>query len=387
VRIVHLYKDYYPPVEGGIERTVWRMARGAAAAGADVTVLTSAHGARHTSEERLDGVRIVRCAEWARFLSTPFCPGMPGRLASLEADILHLQFPSPPGEISTLIAKRSVPVVVTYQSDIVRQAALLPVYGPVVRAILARARVIMTTSPQYLDHSPFLQPHRAKCVVIPLGIELEGFSGNGAVDAAAADLRARHGTPHILFVGRFRYYKGLDVLIDAMPAVRARLVLVGAGPEEARLRAQCARLGLGERVVFAGSVEDRMLAAHYRAADLFVLPSTHPSEAFGLVMVEAQASGRAVVSTELGTGTSYVNVHGETGLVVPPRNPAALAAAINRLLEDLPLRTRMGDAARRRCRQLFSSEHMVSSVLRVYESVVGSPAAGERGVRAGASAS
>lgn len=371
MRVVHLYKDYYPPVEGGIERTVWRMARGAAAAGANVTVLTSAHGVRRTSEETLDGVRVIRCAEWARILSTPLCPGMPARLASLEADILHLQFPSPPGEISALIAKRSVPLVVTYHSDIVRQAALLPVYGPVVRAILDRARVIMTDSPQYVEHSSFLRPHRAKCAVIPLGIELERFGGNGSVDRAASELRGRYGTPLLLFVGRFRYYKGLDVLLQAMPAVRGRLVLVGGGPEEARLRSQCARLGLGDRVFFAGSVGDEALLAHYRAADVFVLPSTHRSEVFGLVMVEAQASGRAVVCTELGTGTSFVNLHGETGLVVPPGDPQALAAALNRLLEDRDMRNRMGEAGRRRAQTHFSAERMVSSVLGVYESVLG----------------
>ncbi len=380
MRIVHLYKDYFPPVEGGIERTVWRMARGAAKAGAAVTVLTSAHGSRRSSEETIDGVRVIRCAEWARVLSTPVCPGMPARLASLQADLLHLQFPSPPGEISALLSKPRTPMVVTYQSDIVRQAALLPVYGVVVRAILNRARVIMPTSPQYVEHSRILWPHRSKCAVIPLGIELERFTSPGPADGLAAALRARYGTPLVLFVGRFRYYKGLDVLMRAMPSVHGRLVLVGGGPEEQRLRAMQAELGLAEKVLFAGSVGDDSLVAHYRAVDVMVLPSTHPSEAFGLVMVEAQASGRAVVSTELGTGTSFVNLHGETGLVVPPGDPQALAVALNRLLGDHEMRNRMGEAGRRRALALFSSERMVSSVLGVYESVVGTPVLSTRPV-------
>jgi rhamnosyl/mannosyltransferase len=304
---------------------------------------------------------------------------MPARLASLDADLLHLQFPSPPGEISALLAKRSAPIVVTYHSDIVRQAAVLPLYGPVVRAVLDRASVIMTDSPQYIEHSEFLRSRRKKCVVVPLGIELDRFGGSESVDTAAAGLRARYGSPHVLFVGRFRYYKGLDVLLQAMPAVRGRLVLVGGGPEEPRLRSECSRLGLGDRVVFAGSVGDVALRAHYRAADVFVLPSTHRSEVFGLVMVEAQASGKPVVSTELGTGTSFVNQHGETGLVVPPRDPAALAAALNRLLAYPGLRLSMGESGRRRAHELFSAESMISAVLGVYESVLGTRVAASGG--------
>jgi len=263
--------------------------------------------------------------------------------------------------------------VVTYQGDIVRQAALMPIYGMLVGAILDHARAIMPTSPQYLERSEFLRSRRDKCTVIPLGIELDRFTASSVADAAAARLRAKYGTRLILFVGRFRYYKGLDVLMRAMPSVRGRLVLVGGGPEEPRLRAMQAELGLADKIVFAGSVGDDALLAHYRAADVFVLPSTYPSEAFGLVMVEAQACGRAVVCTELGTGTSFVIAHGETGLVVPAGDPVALAAALNRLLDDEPLRAKMGEAGRRRAVALFSVERMVSSVLGVYESVLRAP--------------
>lgn len=369
MRVVHLYKDYFPPVQGGIERTVARMARGAVAAGAEVTVLTSAHGARRDSEETIDGVRVIRCAEWARVASTPICPGMPARLARLPADLLHLHFPSPPGEVSCLLDRRPTPIVVTYHSDVVRQARILRFYRPVVNAVLDRARVLMPTSPQYIERSPFLRPRREKCVVVPHGIELERF--HGAYEERAQALRLRYGTPLALFVGRFRYYKGLEVLLEAMQSVKGSLVLVGGGPEEEALRARRAALvGLESRVHFAGSVGEDDLLAHYRAADVCVLPSTHPSEAFGMALVEALASGRAAVSTELGTGTSFVNRHGETGLVVPPGDPRALADAIGRLFADRELRARMGEAGRARARELFSVERMVRSVLDVYEGVL-----------------
>ena len=249
------------------------------AAGDQVTVLCSAHGARRTTDERVEGVRVVRVAEWGRALSAPFCPTMPLQLRRLEADVYHLHFPNPTGEVSWFLARRRGALVVSYYSDIIRQAAVLPVYGRLIRGLLGRADVILATSYRHVDLSPFLSRYRAKCRVVPLGIELEPFLGIEAHRANGAALRARYGTPIVLFIGRFRYYKGLEVLLDAMPSVRGRAVLVGDGPMDERLREQHRRLGLGDRVVFAGALnrllEDPELrrrlgaAARERARELF----------------------------------------------------------------------------------------------------------------------
>ena len=367
MRIVHVYKDYYPPVRGGIEQTVQRMAHEQVAAGDQVTVLCSAHGARRTTDERVEGVRVVRVAEWGRALSAPFCPTMPLQLARLEADVYHLHFPNPTGEVSWFLARRRGALVVSYYSDIIRQAAVLPVYGRLIRGLLGRADVILATSYRHVDLSPFLSRYRAKCRVVPLGIELEPFLGIEAHRTHGAALRASYGTPIVLFIGRFRYYKGLEVLLDAMPSVRGRAVLVGDGPMDERLREQHRRLGLGDRVVFAGALEQPALLDHVAAADVGVLPSTHPSEVYGLAQVEMMASGLPVICTELHTGTSFVNLHGVTGLVVPPRDAVALAEALNRLLEDPELRRRLGAAARERARELFSARTMMLGVRAAYE--------------------
>ncbi len=372
MRILHLYKDYYPPVVGGVERTLSRLARGAVRAGHDVTVLCSAHGARQDRDEVVDGVRVIRCAEWARVASTPICPGMPSRLAGLRADVVHLQFPSPPGEVSYLLAGRGIPMVISYHCDITRQAAVLPLYRPVIDALLARAAVVMTSSPQLAANSPFLQRYRQKCKVVTHGIDLEPFDGLGRLDGEAVVLRARYGGgPLVLFVGRFRHYKGLPVLLRAMPRVEGTLVLVGGGAEERALRRLHAELRLGDRVHFAGSLDEHGLLAHYRAADVFVLPSVRTTEAFGLVLIEALASRLPVVTTELGTGTSFINQQGETGLVVPPGDPDALAQALNSLLGDPALRRRLGEAGQRRAHAMFSTQKMVAGTLAVYDEVVG----------------
>jgi rhamnosyl/mannosyltransferase len=129
-----------------------------------------------------------------------------------------------------------------------------------------------------------------------------------------------YGSPLLLFVGKLRYYKGLQYLIEAMEELPARLLVVGSGPMEGEWKRLTESLDLQDKVVFLGEVEDAGLPALYRGCDVFVLPASERSEAFGLVQVEAMMSGKPVVSTELGTGTSFVNLHNETGLVVPPRD-------------------------------------------------------------------
>jgi rhamnosyl/mannosyltransferase len=228
--------------------------------------------------------------------------------------------------------------------------------------------LILTSSPNYIESSPFLRPLKAKCQAVPLGIELERFiKPPEALPAFLAALKAKPG-PLLLFTGRLRYYKGLQFLLEAMSAMPAetRLVIVGIGPQEAALKELTARLGLEDKVIFAGEISDEELPAYYAAADIFVLPACERSEAFGLVQLEAMAAARPVVSTELGTGTSYVNQHGKTGLVVAPSNPAALAEAVNKLLGDKELRESMGRRGRERARAEFSLAKMVDRLEEIY---------------------
>lgn len=371
MKILHLFKDYYPPVRGGIEFTMSRMAREAVRAGAEVTVLTSAHGLRRDSEERIEGVRVIRCAEWMRAASTPICPGMPLRLAGLHPDILHLHFPSPPGEISCLLNGRRRGILVTYHCDVVRQASIMKFYRPFAEAILDRAATIMPTSPEYLESSPYLNVRRNRCEVVPLGIELEPFAHLDRFAAAVPDLRARYGGGFALFVGRYRYYKGLETLLRAMPRASLPLVLIGGGPEEAGLRQLASELGVADRVHFLRDLDEEALHLHLAAAEMLVLPSVERNEAFGLALVEGLASGLPCISTALGTGTSFVNADGETGIVVPPRDPERLADALMRLHGDAALRARYGAAGRERAHRMFSTRAMMERLIPIYERTAG----------------
>ena len=377
MRILHVYKDYWP-VLGGIENHLRDIARAQARAGHDVTVLVT-HPAQGTREDADDGVRVIRAGRLFTAASTPVSPLLALRLAGIDPDVTHLHFPYPVGELAHLLLGRGRRTVLTYHGDVVRQAGLLRLYEPLLWRVLARADAILATSPPYVKSSRFLRPFEAKTAIVPLGVDTARFSSAGVDAAQVGALRARlapDGAPVFLAVGRMRYYKGLEFALDALPRVPAgRLVLVGDGPEEPALRARAAELGIGDRVVFAGAVSDEDLPAWFHAADVFVSSSSHRSEAFGISIVEALASGRPAISTELGTGTSWVNRDRETGLVVPARDAAALAGAMNTLAADPALRARMGAAARARAEAEFRQETMFARIEAVYARLVGAPGA------------
>lgn len=367
MRVVHVYKDYHPVI-GGIEGHVRLLAECQARQNLDVTVLVASPSAR-TQVANFNGVRVMRAARLATFASTPLSPVLVVRLRRLECDLVHLHLPYPLGDLAYALSGRGRPLVVTWHSDVVRQRLLGRLLYPLLIRTLRQAGAVIATSPPYLENSPALAPFRAKCRVIPLGVDTARFDH---VDAAAVEaLRRQHGPRLVLFVGRLRYYKGVDVLIRAMTRVEGTLLVAGDGSEGPRLRALAQELSLGERVRFLGDVEDTALPALYHAAGVAVLPSIQRGEAFGLALVEAMACGRPVVSTELGTGTSWVNQDGVTGLVVPRGNPVALAAALERVLRDPEWAARLGVAGRARACSEFDAGTMTDRTIALYRQVLG----------------
>lgn len=368
MRILLLYKDYFP-IEGGIENHIQLVAEGLRRRDVDARVLVTNTSVR-TRREIINGVPVVKAGRLATISSAPISPAFYPWLYRLEkdTDVAHAHFPYPPGELGQLLLGRSRRFVITYHSDIVRQKVLGLIYRPFLWRVLRRADLITVSNPAYVQTSPFLRPFADKCRIIHHGTNLSRFTATPAATARAAAIQQRYtNRPLVLFVGRLRHYKGVDVLLKAMPQVQARLLIVGTGPMEAHWRQQARADGLTDRVTFLGRVSDEELPALYHAADVFVLPSTNRAETWGAVQVEAMACGLPVVCTELGTGTSYVNQDGVTGFVVPPKDPQALAEALNRLLANEALRRQMGAAGCKRAREQFSQEAMVEQLLGFYE--------------------
>jgi len=372
LKVLQVYKDYYPPVIGGVEGHINLIANGLKQRGMNVEVLVSNTCARLQIEE-IEGIRVTKAPQLGRFASAPLNATFSSWVRKLgkRADIIHFHFPNPTGEISSLLAGLRGKVVVTYHSDIVRQARMAKLYAPFMRAFLSRADLIMATSPNYVRSSEILGDFQDKCRIIPFGIDLRRFEYTPETAKAVHAVRRTYGPEIILFVGRFRYYKGLYMLIEAMKLARGKLLLIGSGPMDKELKCRVAEdPEMSGRIFFLGALSDQQVAAYLHACDLFVLPSIVRSEAFGIVLLEAMACAKPLISTELGTGTSFVNQHRETGLVVPPNNPTALAHAINFLLANPAIRARYGEAARKRVEAHFSVDKMVEALVDLYGEVL-----------------
>jgi glycosyltransferase involved in cell wall biosynthesis len=368
LRVLQIGK-YFAPSRGGIESHV-RDLSAELRKSVDLRVIVANDRLRR-DRENIDGIDVIRLPCMMTLASAPICPTMIASIRLEKADIVHLHLPNPAAAIACLLGRPAGAVVVTWHSDIVRQRKLLRLYRPLERMLLNRCAAIVATSPAYSAGSPVLREHADKCHLISYGIDAEQFD-EARVDRSIVDrLRRRFGPRTILSVGRLVYYKGIKFLIRAMAYVDAKLVIIGDGPLRADLEREASSNGLSDRVVFLGEVDDN-LVNYYHASDVFALPSCERSEAFGIVQLEAMASGIPVVNTRIDTGVPYVSRDGVTGFTVEPRSSDEMAAALNRLLDDSELRKKMGRAGRERVVSEFGIAKMAARTLDLYRSVLSS---------------
>ncbi|HTJ09581.1 MAG TPA: glycosyltransferase [Candidatus Binataceae bacterium] len=364
-KVLHVGK-FYPPHPGGMESHLQTLCEELSKSIEVQALVASDRWRRERSAE--GGVELVRLATPLMLQATPIVPLMARAMRQARADLVHLHFPNPMAAIACLMSRLRVPLVVTWHSDVVRQRRAAAAFAPLLSRLLARCAAIIVGSNAYIESSSVLSARRNLCRIIPFGIRAGDFEHP---DIARVDeLRRRHGERIVLGVGRLIYYKGFEILVRAMKEVRGTALIAGDGPLAGTLAAEAARLGIADRVALMGRVNDLDLKACYHTCDVFALPSVERSEAFGIVQLEAMASGKPVVNTRLDSAVPHVSLDGLTGLTVAPGDPAALAAALNALLDDPGRRAEMGAAARRRVREQFGAELMAQRTLELYREVV-----------------
>ena len=368
MRVLHFYKDYFPDSFGGVEQVIRQMCVGTGRLGVSNEVLTLTRG-KDLGPFDFEGHTVRRVPLDLNIASNGISFAAFGELKRRAAacDVVHYHFPWPFMDLAHFVAGVRKPTLVTYHSDIVRQKMLLRLYKPLKHRFLQNVDTIVATSPNYLASSAVLDRYRAKTRTITYGLDKSIYPL--PEPARLAKWRACTGEKFFLFVGVLRYYKGLHILLDAVAGSNYPVVIVGAGPIEQELKAHAARLGLNH-VMFVGALDDADKVALLTLCYAVAFPSHLRSEAFGISLLEGAMYGKPMISSEIGTGTSYINVDGETGLVVPPSDPQAFAEAMRTLWDNPALARAMGERAEARYRLLFTAETMASSYNALYHELV-----------------
>lgn len=282
-------------------------------------------------------------------------------------DLIHYHFPWPFADMLHLFWRINKPSVITYHSDIVRQKKLLYFYSPLMHKFLSSVDRVVATSPNYLETSPVLQAYQHKTTIVPIGISKVNYPVPS--EDRLAYWANRFKQPFFLFVGVLRYYKGLHILLEAVQNSTFPVLIVGSGSFEQELKRKAHELNLNN-VHFLGKVSDEDKIALLQLSLSVVFPSHIRSEAFGVSLLEGAMFGKSLISAEIGTGTSYINIHKKTGLVVPASNAKALREAMDYIWTH-PIESKaMGEQASARHKLLFTGNKMVSEYEKLYHKVV-----------------
>jgi O-antigen biosynthesis rhamnosyltransferase len=369
MRVLHFYKTYLPDSMGGVEQMIFQLCRNTARHGVDNHVLALAKDPREL-HSIFAGHTVHRLKRDFQVASTDVSVSSFRKFAALAADsdLIHYHFPWPFADVVHFVTRARKPTVVTYHSDVVRQRHLLKLYRPLRGSFLGSMDRIVATSPNYLATSQVLHRYREKVRVIPIGLDKTTYPK--ATPELLSAWRRRLGDRFLFFVGNLRYYKGLHILLESLCGADYPTVIVGGGPIERQLHLRAQALGL-QNVHFLGFLPDEDKVALLELCYAVVFPSHLRSEAFGITLLEGAMFGKPLISSEIGTGTSFINIHRSTGLVVPPGDPIALGDAIHELWENPTLAERLGKQAEARYWELFTAERMVARYADLYHELLG----------------
>ncbi|MDH0339081.1 glycosyltransferase family 4 protein [Metapseudomonas otitidis] len=368
MQVLHFYKTSFPDTMGGVEQVINQIARGANKLGVKTDVLSlTPERVQRTIE--IDGYSAHRARLDFQIASTGFSVSAFVRFSQLakKADVIHYHFPWPFMDMVHFVTLVKKPTLVTYHSDIIRQKNLLKIYRPLKWKFLGDIDRIVATSPSYLATSDVLARYKHKVSVIPIGLDKATYPIPSSEKLAI--WRNKLGKKFFLFVGVIRYYKGLHILIEAASGLDYPIVIVGAGPIEDELKKQAAQLGL-RNIHFLGHLPDEDKVALLTLCYGVLFPSHLRSEAFGISLLEGAMFGKPMISSEIGTGTTFINIGNETGLVVPPSDPIALRQAMQYLWEHPEQATEMGRRAEERYWNHFTADQMVRSYVDLYKELV-----------------
>jgi glycosyltransferase involved in cell wall biosynthesis len=382
MRIVHLAK-YHSPFYGGMESHVESIASQQAKLGADVTIVCvnsfdrSAKLSQRTETEivfKEDRLQVIKVRRLFSFLKIDFCPSLILYIlyfSKLPDVIFHVHTPNPTMLIALALTGKFNNLVITHHSDVIKQRFVKYLFRPIEHLVYSQAKIVLTTSKNYQYGSKFLRLYQDKLDVLPLGLELSTFATppQSTLNRSQA-LKDKYGDIIWLGVGRLVYYKSFHIALSALQYVPGKLLIIGTGPLQLKLQKLAHQLNVADRVIWLGKTSEADLVAAYHAATALWFPSNVRSEAFGIVQLEAMASGCPVLNCDIpGSGVPWVCRDEQEGLTSSIDNPQAFAGNAQRLLTERGLRERLSVRARQRAEQ-FSDMLMAQRSLGIYHRVL-----------------
>ncbi len=367
MKILHVFKSFYPYTYGGIEKFIHELSV-AMDKKYDVEIHILAMGKKNQTIRR-DFYTLHFAKTNLNIASTTFSFSAIKKFKELvkQVDIINYHFPYPYADLLQAICRPNKPYIVTYHSDIIKQKRLMILYKPLMIKFLNGAKYILPTSSNYLQSSQILKQVKACKRVIPMSLNKSDYN----IDEENYFYWQKNigFEKFFIYIGGLRYYKGLDVLIDTMKEQDYPLVMVGDG-DQRELLEQKVRQNKLQNVKFVGALDDKDKLSLLKLSYALVLPSNIRTEAFGLVLLEASMFAKPMITCEIGTGTTFVNIDKLTGLVAKPDDSQDLAKKLNQLWQDEQTAKDYGANAKARFDDVFSLEKMVESYKSVYDEVI-----------------
>lgn len=364
LKVLHFYKTYYPDTFGGIEQVIYQLSESGAEYDVESTVLSlSKRG--DIDNQKIGKQRVFYAKTNFEIASTPFSLSCIKKFKELakQADIIHYHYPFPFMDMLHFLCRINKPTIVSYHSDIVKQKFFSRLYSSLMNHFLKSVDCIVAASPNYVKTSIVLQKFESKVKVIPYGLNENSYPSIS--NEKLKFWQDRFDGGFFLFIGAFRYYKGLHTLLEAAHTTSLPVVIVGGGGIESDIKAKAEELNL-TNMHFVGSLPDEDKAALLKLCTAIVFPSHLRSEAFGITLLEGAMYGKPLISCEIGTGTSFINLDGYSGFVIPPNDPVRLRQVMQELYSNPELAKRYGSNAYARFKDVFTSEKMLTDYSAVY---------------------
>ncbi|BBE30181.1 mannosyltransferase [Tepiditoga spiralis] len=358
-KVITSIGKYYYPTKGGIEKVTKDIAEVLAKDGY-VSKVISFDGKKHKSGI-INNVDIIRFKE-LKIGPAPISIKFLKIFNNLckDSDVLIFHYPNPIAEYALLKYKGNAKIIIFYHSDLIGYNGLITkIYNKMTDKVLNKADVIIGTSPNYVKSSKNLKKYEDKTKILPLCVNHGEFETDKLYDFKNFNFKNK-----ILFVGRFVKYKGINYLIDSLKYLDKSygLIIVGSGKLKNKIKEQIKENDLKERVLMLENLSNGELKSVYNSSDVFVLPSILKSEAYGIVSLEAMANKLPIITTELGTGTSFYNVDGFNGKVIEPKSSKAIAEAVKICIKN---KNEYGINGYQKVRQEFSLDVFNRTILEI----------------------